>query len=150
MNLAGRYRTAAKEPSMTATLVSGLDQVVAATTRLSHVDGERGELLIAGYPVEELAPNASSEQVAYLLWHDDLPAPPVLVDLRAELARARELPPATLQLLRAAAQVAPMDALRMGVASLPLAPDAEPETSARRLVGSFPALVAAHWRFRHG
>jgi len=30
---------------------SGLDGVVAATTRLSQVDGERGELIIAGFPV---------------------------------------------------------------------------------------------------
>ncbi len=161
---------------MTATLVSGLDQVVAATTRLSHVDGERGELLIAGYPVEELAPHAMLEEVAWLLWHGELPDAANLAWLRAELAAARELPPATLELLRAAAAAgaAPMDALRMGVASLSLAASSSPPTGERaaaaapttggtgstptaaslgeaiRLTGAFPALVAAHWRFRQG
>jgi len=161
---------------MTSTLNSGLDQVVAAATRLSHVDGERGELLIAGFPVEELAPHATTEQVAYLLWHGELPDAAELAALRADLAAARELPVATLDLLRTAAGagVPPMDALRMGVSSLSL-PDgrgqAPPprgpagfageaqgagaagdsaERAARRLVGAFPALVAAHWRFRQG
>jgi citrate synthase len=160
---------------MTSTLASGLDDVVAAATRLSHVDGERGELLIAGYPIEELAPHATAEQVAWLLWHGELPAADALATLRRELAAARELPPATLALLRAAAArgVAPMDALRMGAASLSLAPASAPPARAGaalpsaaaggspaaadaalgeavRLTGAFPALVAAHWRFRRG
>ena len=143
------------------TPVSGLDQVVAATTRLSHVDGARGELLIAGFPVGELAPHATIEQVAYLLWHGELPDAAALARLRADLAAARELPPATVALLRAAAGAgaSPMDALRMGVASLSLAGSRKgdredgasaAEVEARRLVGAFPALVAAHWRLRQG
>jgi citrate synthase len=165
---------------MTSALVSGLDQVVAATTRLSHVDGERGELLIAGFPVEELAPRATLEQVAWLLWHDELPNAATLAALRTDLAAARELPSATLDLLRAAAAAGapPMDALRMGVASLSLAPlppsaarrgaidapatggsgtakgrsaaETQALAEATRLVGAFPALVAAHWRLSHG
>ena len=47
--------------------------MVAAETRLSGVDGEAGELTIAGFPVEELAGRASFEEVVYLLWHDELP-----------------------------------------------------------------------------
>ncbi len=39
--------------------VAGLEDVVAAETRLSGVDGEAGELTIAGFPVEELAGRAS-------------------------------------------------------------------------------------------
>jgi citrate synthase len=38
---------------------TGLEGVVAASTRLSHVDGERGELIIAGYPLPELAAHAT-------------------------------------------------------------------------------------------
>ena len=51
----------------------GLAGVVAAQTRLSSVDGEAGELLIAGYPVEVLAAQAAFEEVVYLLWHGVLP-----------------------------------------------------------------------------
>jgi citrate synthase len=52
----------------------GLQGVIAAETRLSMVDGERGELIIAGRPVEELA-GASFESVVDLLWGS--PAPPL-------------------------------------------------------------------------
>src|SRR4030095_2745441 len=44
----------------------GLEDVVAASTRLSHVDGEAGRLTLAGYAVEDLAPDAGFEGVAYL------------------------------------------------------------------------------------
>ena len=45
--------------------LEGLDGVVAASTRVSEVDGEAGRLLLAGYPVEELAPSARFEEVAH-------------------------------------------------------------------------------------
>ncbi len=52
-------------------MVSGLDGVVAARTQLSHVDGERGELVIAGYRIDELAEYATFEETTWLLWHGD-------------------------------------------------------------------------------
>ena len=61
--------------------VPGLEGVVAAQTRLSHVDGEAGRLIIGGYPVEELAARASFEDVVYLLWKDGLPDTRVLAAL---------------------------------------------------------------------
>jgi citrate synthase len=55
--------------------IPGLEGVVAAQTRLSHVDGQAGQLVIAGFPLEEIAPYASFEEMVYLLWNGDLPAP---------------------------------------------------------------------------
>ncbi|HEV2718455.1 MAG TPA: citrate/2-methylcitrate synthase, partial [Thermoanaerobaculia bacterium] len=46
----------------------GLEGVVAAETALSLVDGERGELIIAGFPVAELALNATFEETVEILW----------------------------------------------------------------------------------
>src|ERR1700720_4439111 len=95
---------------------SGLDGVVAATTRLSHVDGEQGQLTIAGFPIGELAAHATFEETTWLLWHGDLPSARQLEGFRAELAARRALPPATTSMLRecARAGVDPMDALRIG------------------------------------
>ena len=67
---------------------SGLEGVVAATTRLSEVDGERGELTIAGFPVGELAAHATFEETTWLLWHGELPTAP-----RARERSARRSPP---------------------------------------------------------
>src|ERR1051326_8976304 len=91
----------------------GLEGVVAARTRLSHVDGERGELIIAGYPVAELAANATFEEVTWLLWNGRRPTRSELADFRRELAGKRSLSRATLSLLRecAADRVAPLDPL---------------------------------------
>src|SRR5690348_2752314 len=103
---------AASAPS---TFVSGLAGVVAAQTRLSHVDGEAGVLLIGGYPVEDLAPQATFEEVTYLLWHGALPTAAQLAAFTAAMTAQRELPPAAFPLLQAAAEaVLPvMDALRL-------------------------------------
>ena len=83
---------------------NGLEGVVAAATRLSHVDGEAGELVIAGFPVGELAAHATFEETTWLLWHGDLPTARELESFRADLAAQRELPPATLAILRECAR----------------------------------------------
>ena len=53
----------------------GLDGVVAAQTRLSHVDGLAGELIIGGYELKELAGHVPFEAAAHLLWKGALPGP---------------------------------------------------------------------------
>ena len=71
----------------------GLEGVVAATTRLSSVDGEAGVLLLAGFPVEEVAPRASFEEMVWLLWHGELPRAAELASFSARLAAGRALAP---------------------------------------------------------
>ena len=133
-------------------LASGLDGVVAAETRLSAVDGEAGELTIAGFPVEQLAGRATFEEIVYLLWHDVLPDPKQLATFREELGAKRALPSATLNLLRAATaeRVPAMDALRMaaGTVSLGGADDSYAESLA--LVARLPSIVAAYSRLLGG
>ena len=126
---------------------SGLEGIVAATTRLSHVDGERGELVIAGYPVGELAEHATFEETTWLLWHGELPSATQLESFRAELAVARELPRATESLLRECAKAGlhPMDALRAAAGTMSLRSD-EPAA----IVACMPTIVAAYWRLRSG
>ena len=134
----------------------GLEGVVAATTRLSSVDGEAGELLLAGFPVEEIAPRASFEEMVHLLWTGVLPDAAELADLKRRLAARRALPGAVIDLLREAAgrSLPAMDALRMAAGALSLADVADvaggPQEDAVLLVGAFPAIVAAYWRLLQG
>ena len=123
----------------------GLEGVVAATTRLSKVDGERGELVIAGFPVGELAAHATFEETTLLLWNGDLPTKAQLDTFNAELAGQRVLAPTTMSLLQECARAAvdPMDALRMAVDTISLSSD---EASA--IVARVPTIVAAFWRLR--
>jgi citrate synthase len=144
---------------------SGLEGIVAAATKLSLVDGERGELVIAGYQVGELAAHATFEETTWLLWHGELPSIAQLESFRATLSAARSLAPATIALLRecARAGLAPMDALRAaaGTISLPaaagnVAQRAAAVNSAQRaddpagIVACLPAVVASYWRLTRG
>jgi citrate synthase len=109
---------------------SGLEGVVAAETRLSMVDGERGELVIGGFRVEELS-SWRFEDVVELLWGED-------VGRGENVGRASAWPVRLKPDLRL-----PMDALRAGVARLE-------GDDARMILWSCPAIVAAHWRERQG
>jgi citrate synthase len=129
--------------------VAGLEDVVAAESRVSGVDGEAGELTIAGFPVEELAGRVSFEEVVYLLWHDALPDQGQLADFRRELAGRRELPRASLDLLRTVArdEVPAMDALRMAAGTVSPGTDDE---EALAMVAVLPTIAAAYWRMFEG
>lgn len=133
-------------------VISGLEGVVAAETRLSHVDGQKGELVIAGFPVEELASQATFEETVYLLWYGRLPNQTELSHLKANLAALRPLPAPTLTLLQAAAaeKVPPMDALRMAAGTLSLGLSDNHEELALALTARFPTIVAAYWRLLNG
>lgn len=132
----------------------GLEGVVAAETRLSSVDGQKGELIIGGFSVEELASQASFEEICYLLWNDArLPNAEELAAFKRELALLRELPSATQDLLKATAErkVHAMDALRIAAGSLDLdLSEADDEQRARALTARIPTVVAAYWRLLQG
>ncbi|EFW90705.1 Citrate (Si)-synthase [Haladaptatus paucihalophilus DX253] len=135
------------------TINEGLENVIVAETRRSYIDGDAGELVIAGYPLAELAEHATFEETVFLLWNDRLPTAEELASFRADLAAYRDLSDATLDLLRAAAadDADPMDALRMGVAAATLGHETDgPEDEARLLVAQLPTIVAAYWRLRNG
>ncbi len=130
----------------------GLEDIVAASTRLSHVDGEAGKLILAGYAVEDLSPCASFEEVAYLLLHGRLPAPSQHIEFTHDLARRRALPRAAIGVLReaAAAEAPPMDALRMAAPLLSLERDENPHDDALTAIAAFPTVVGVYWRLRNG
>src|SRR5688572_5169781 len=119
----------------------GLEGIVAAETHLSHVDGERGELIVAGQRLEDLVRHDYEDVVAELWEAAGIG--------RQGRAAASPLPASTLALLRAAAQrgAAPMDALRMAAGTLSAEDDV---AAAQQLVGSFPTIVAAYARMLRG
>jgi citrate synthase len=135
----------------------GLEGVVVAETRLSSVDGEAGELIIGGFPLEALAHRATFEETVYLLWHGALPDVRQLTAFRRDLAGRRSCAPEILRVLEAAARkkIPAMDALRMAASMLTLETHAEhaPEddrAAGLKLVAVFPTIVAAYARLLAG
>lgn len=137
----------------------GLDGVVAAQTRMSHVDGQNGVLIIGGYELKELAGKVTFEEAAFLLWKGRLPSADEREELTRAIALQRALPETTLDMVRDAAKkgAPPIDTLRMACATLSLdlknpndiSPGADFD-NAKMLVARFPTIVAAHARFTAG
>ena len=90
----------------------GLEDVVATSSAICYLDGDRGVLAYCGYDIHELAASATFEEVCYLLWHRRLPTRAELGDLQSQLAAARRLPEPVVRLMRSLPQVDGMDALR--------------------------------------
>lgn len=136
-------------PTASPHFVPGLADVVAAQTRLSAVNGLEGELIIAGFPLKEIAPRATFEEMVYLLWNDALPTSAQLEDFRGAVAAQRELPAVTIDVLRAAAgrHLPVMDALSLaaGTLNLELA-DQDSQQQAVAVLARFPVIVAAYAR----
>jgi len=131
----------------------GLEGVTVAETRLSEIDGEEGYLAVGGFPIEELAPNATYEESVYLLLHDRLPDADEREQFRDDLAARREIGDEVRAVLRRAAREdkPAMDALRMGAAAANLGTGEEDlETDVRRVIAAFPTIVATYWRYRQG
>ncbi|MBV8545232.1 MAG: citrate synthase/methylcitrate synthase [Acidobacteria bacterium] len=130
------------------TIHNGLEGIIAAETSLSMVDGTAGELIIAGFPVAELAMNATFEETAFLLWYGELPDAQELSAFRTDLARRRELPAVAYELLHSAASEGTdsMDALRMAAGTVSLRGATTDDHAARNLLAAFPTIVAAYWR----
>ncbi len=131
----------------------GLEGLTVAETRLSDIDGENGELFIAGFPVAELATNATYEESLFLLLNDRLPTAEEHESFCDDLAGRRAISDETQAVLREAAdeEKPPMDALRMGAAAATLGvEEAGPEEMVKRVVAVFPTIVATYWRYRAG
>ena len=119
----------------------GLDGVPAAETVLSHVDGERGELIIAGERVGDLAGQASFESVTARLWNAATGKSATEADVRAALGAARGRAFARLpDLLPATRGLSIVDGFRAAVAGLRAESGLDHETA---IVGAFPVIAGA-------
>ena len=129
------------------TTANGLEQVVAAETRLSHVDGELGELIIAGWPLAELVQHFDYAAIAALLWQPFVPGSDS-ESIGAELGWARLRAWEALQPYAERLQALPaLEALRLG---LDLSADRAELNSPAGVCGTLLAAFALHLRAQTG
>jgi citrate synthase len=138
----------------------GLEGVVATTSSICYIDGDRGVLAYRGYDIHALAEYSSFEEVCYLLWFGRLPDTAELEALKLRMAEERKLDTSILSLLRSAPKHAlPMDVLRTAVSALSFY-DPENDRSntdhdanldkAIRLTSQIAMIVANYDRIRKG
>ena len=132
----------------------GLEGVVAAETAVSEVDGANGRLIYrGGYLIEDLVPVTSYEEVAYLLWHGELPNEKDLDALRQQMSAARRLKDSARKTLLAMEPATdPMDVLRTVVSAQGASPSLTRPTldEAVALTAVFPTIVGGIHRRRQG
>ena len=140
------------------TAAKGLEGVVAATTEMSFIDGEKGVLEYVGIAIDDLARHSSFEETVFLLWNRRLPKKDELEAFTADLRSSYGLSEATLERVRSMPKSAePMHALRTLISALALE-DSSPNSTdldevrgkALRVLAQAPALVAAFDRMRRG
>ena len=139
-------------------LNTGLRGVVIADTRICEVDGANGRLIYRGYLVQDLAKNATFEEVSFLLLYEKLPDKDELEEFKRQLAADRALPPEVI----AAMKTRPKEALPMDVlqAVVPMLANHDPDITdqsqeavlrmATRLIAQFGTIIATWDRIRNG
>jgi citrate synthase len=143
--------------NMTSVAKAGLEDVVATSSAICYLDGDRGVLAYCGYDIHDLAKSATFEEVCYLLWHRRLPTRAELGDLQSQFAAARALPEPVIRLMRTLPPVDGMDALRTITSALAHydaeADDSSPQAQYRkavRLTAQTGTVVATWGRLRAG
>jgi citrate synthase len=142
----------------TAVAAKGLEGIVAANSGICWIDGEAGILSYRGIDIHELAEHSNFEETTYLLWNGRLPSESELVEFSGQLAAARSLDPAIVQLLRSfPAGATPMEVLRTAVSALsfydPDEKDNLHDANVRksfRLTAQVAMIVALYDRLRKG
>ena len=139
-------------------LNTGLRGVVIADTRICEVDGANGRLIYRGYLVQDLAENATFEEVSFLLLYEKLPDKDELHEFKGQLAAQRALPPEIITAMK----TRPKDALPMDVlqAVVPMLANHDPDIKdqsqeavlrmATSLIAKFGTVIAAWDRIRNG
>ena len=136
----------------------GLAGVVVDTTAISKVVPETNSLTYRGYPVQDLAAHCSFEQVAYLLWHGELPTDQELAMFCQRERASRRVDRSMYSLLAKLPESChPMDVVRTAISYLG-AEDPEEDVStptanyakSLRMFAVLPTIVAADIRRRQG
>jgi citrate synthase len=134
----------------------GLEGVVVGSTKLSNVEGTIGRLTYRGYDIDDLAPNATFEEIVHLLLYGHLPNRHELEVLKRELGARRSLPEPLINAMQSVPKTAwPMDVLRTIVSGLglfsPVNTDGEHLSdvhTAIDLIAKIPTIVAGWDRIR--
>ncbi|MFK8138377.1 MAG: bifunctional 2-methylcitrate synthase/citrate synthase [Bdellovibrionales bacterium] len=136
----------------------GLEGVVADTTKVSKVMPDINALVYKGYPVQELAENCTFEEVAYLLWNDELPKEEELKSFKMQEKDYRGISQELKDVIKKFPKTAhPMDTVRTGVSFLGMEDSRTFDNSvdvnrdkALRLLAAIPTVIAADYRVRNG
>jgi citrate synthase len=137
----------------------GLEGAVVADITTSFIDGAEGKLIYSGYTIEDLAANATFEEVLYLLYNVRLPNKEEFEQLRATIASSAGVPQPVFDMMKSLPKDTPAMAVLRTAVSMLSAYDDDAEnltdtevakSKAYRLTGQITTLCAAWMRIHAG
>ena len=139
------------------TLDSGFKNTGSTTSAITYLDGENGILRYRGYPIEQLADNASFLEVAFLLINGELPTQDELTNFQENITNHTLVHEDMKQFFEAyPAKAHPMGVLASMVCSLstfypesldPNRGSQEKDLTIQRLIAKLPTLAA--WSYKN-
>ena len=139
------------------TLHRGLDSIYVDNSAISEVNPETNSLLYQGYPAQKLATSKSFEEVAYLLWHGELPNKQELVYFQKKERAFRFLDPKIKEIIDLLPEKTSIMSVLRTIVSFIGTQNKTPDPSDRdgnltagiRLMAQIPIIIAYEQRRRH-
>ncbi len=136
----------------------GLEDIIAAESKICKIDGQNGKLYYRGYRIEDLAEHCTYEETCYLLLYGKLPTKKELKEYTKMLASMRNVPKYVVKILKETVhKTTAMEALRTAVSALAGGDEDVKDVKTdyhiaigNSLIAKFPTLVAYYHRLNSG
>ena len=137
----------------------GFTSTAACESAITYIDGDKGELLHRGYPIEQLAEKSSYLEVCFLLLYGELPTAAQLADFENRVTRHTMVHEQMHQFFRGFRRDAHPMATMVGVVgamsafyhdSLDINDEWQREVAAIRLVAKLPTIAAMAYKYSVG
>lgn len=136
----------------------GMKEVVALQSKISRIDGEKGELEYRGYSIHDLAENSTFEETVFLLWNGRLPTQKELEEFKEDLIDRRRIPPEVIGQLSTLPDIThPMVVLRTAISycgsldeKLHKIDSGENLEKSKEILSMIPTIIAFTYRMREG
>ena len=128
-------------------------------SKITYIDGGKGELLHRGYPIDQLANNAEYLEVAYALIHGDLPNAEQKADFYEKVRKHTGVHDQLRKFFEGFRRDAHPMAIMVGVVgalsafyhdNLDVSNEAHREITAIRLIAKMPTLAAMSYKYSQG
>lgn len=137
----------------------GFTSTASCDSTITYIDGEKGELLHRGYPIDQLAAKSHYLEVCYLLLYGELPSPAELEDFEDRVTRHTMLHEQMMYLFRGYRRDAHPMAIMVGVVgalsafyhdSTDINDEWQREVASIRMIAKMPTIAAMAYKYTIG
>ncbi len=137
----------------------GFTSTAACESKITYIDGDKGELLYRGYPIEQLAADSNYLEVCYLLLHGELPSQAEMEDFEGRVTYHTMLHEQMLNFYRGFRRDAHPMAVVCGVSgamsafyhdSTDISDPWQRQVATIRLIAKLPTIVAYAFKYASG